>query len=122
MINNSNRVDIDEFIEKATTPLDRCPEQLDLYSGFEIGPKVDVFAMGVLIFILCFKKQPFESRLSAINKQYFVPEDNPYSEDLMFLIEQCFTTDPDLRPTASDIRNKVKSLQKKKKALVEINL
>ena len=73
MINSNNRADIEDFIDKTTTPLYRSPEQLDLYSGFEIGPKVDIFALGVLIFILCFKKQPFESRLSAINKQYFLP-------------------------------------------------
>ena len=45
--------------EKTTTPLYRSPEQLDLYSGYEIGTKVDVFAVGVLMFMLCFKKQPF---------------------------------------------------------------
>ena len=50
---------IEEDIEKTTTPIYRSPEQLDLYSGFPIGPKVDVFALGVLGFIMCFKKQPF---------------------------------------------------------------
>jgi cyclin G-associated kinase len=52
-------VEIEEYIEKTTTPLYRSPEQLDLYSGYEIGPKVDIFALGVLAFIMSFQKPPF---------------------------------------------------------------
>lgn len=72
-INKDNRPDIEEYIEKTTTPFYRSPEQLDLYSGYEIGNKVDIFAMGVLVFMLCFKKPPFQTRLSSINTQYFIP-------------------------------------------------
>lgn len=78
-VTNENRHLVEEDIEKHTTPLYRSPEQLDLYSGFEIGTKVDVFALGCAMFMLCFKKQPFESRLSSINTQFFLPEATPYS-------------------------------------------
>ncbi len=75
-----------------------------MYSGYQIGTQVDVFALGVLCFMLCFKKQPFETRLSAINKQYFLPNEHPYSQDLIKIIEDCFTTNPSERPTAAIVR------------------
>ncbi len=103
-VDASNRIDIEENIEKTTTPLYRSPEQLDLYSGFEIGTKVDIFALGVLAFMMCFQKPPFESRLSAINKQYFLPEDHSYSKELVNLIERCFTTNPAYRPSATEVK------------------
>ena len=53
-------------IEDNTTPMYRAPEFLDLYSGFIIGTKVDIFALGVMMFMLAFKKPPFESKLAAI--------------------------------------------------------
>lgn len=58
-VDASNRVEVEEHIEKTTTPLYRSPEQLDLYSGYEIGTKVDIFALGVLSFIMSFQKPPF---------------------------------------------------------------
>jgi serine/threonine protein kinase len=67
----------------------------------EIGVKVDIFALGVLAFIMCFQKPPFESRLSAINKQYFLPEDHNYSKELVAFIEKCFVTNPENRMSAT---------------------
>lgn len=51
---NDNREQILEDIEKSTTPQYRAPEQLDLYSNFPIDEKLDIFALGVVVFILCF--------------------------------------------------------------------
>jgi serine/threonine protein kinase len=58
-----------------------------------------------MAFMLCYQKQPFESRLSAINKQYFLPENNCYSTELVSFIEKCFTTNPTQRPSATEIKN-----------------
>jgi hypothetical protein len=41
---------------------------LDLYSNKVLSEKVDVFALGVVIFILAYQKVPFETKLAAINK------------------------------------------------------
>jgi hypothetical protein len=81
----------------------RSPEQLDLYSGYEIGPKVDIFALGCAVFMLCFRKQPFESRLSSINSQYFLPEQCQFSDFLQYLVRMCFTADPKQRPSATQL-------------------
>lgn len=58
-VDGHNRHAVEDDIEKHTTPFYRAPEQLDLYSGFEIGLKVDIFALGVAVFMLCFRKPPF---------------------------------------------------------------
>ena len=71
--------------------------------------------------MLCFKKQPFETRLSAINNQYFLPEEHIYSEELIHLIQLCFTVNPAHRPPARKIKEKIKSLMKRKKAHIDIN-
>ena len=115
-------MEIEEFIEKTTTPLYRSPEQLDLYSGFEIGTKVDIFALGVLAFIMCFKKPPFESRLSAINKQYFLNEDHSYSQELVNLIDKCFTTNPAHRPSAAEVKKELKKIYEMKRIQVDLNV
>ena len=119
-VNATNRVDVEEYIEKTTTPLYRSPEQLDLYSGFEIGTKVDIFALGVLAFIMCFKKPPFESRLSAINKQYFLNEEHSYSQELVKLIDKCFTTNPAHRPTASEVKRELKKIYNTKRIQIDL--
>ena len=60
-----------------------------------------------MVFMLCFQKQPFETKLSAINGQYFLPESHPYSEGMMELIGACFTANPLYRPTAKQVKEKL---------------
>lgn len=106
---------MEEEIEKKTTPNYRSPEQLDLYSNFEIGPKVDIFAVGCMIFMMCFQKQPFETKLASINTQYFLPDNHPYSTDMIELINYCFTANPAYRPTATQLKERIMELMNKNK-------
>ena len=76
-------VHVNEDIEANTTPYYRSPEQLDFYSNFPINEKVDIFALGVLLFMICYQKPPFESRMAAIQKQYFLPEHNLFSSRIV---------------------------------------
>ena len=48
-----------EVIAKSTTPLYRAPEQLDLFLGYPIDERVDVWALGCLLYTLMFFKSPF---------------------------------------------------------------
>ena len=67
---------------------------MDLYSNFPINEKVDIYALGVVLFILCFQKPPFESKLASITNQYFLPESHIFSENIIRLIEHLFISDP----------------------------
>jgi len=52
-----------------TTPIYRAPEQLDLYSGYMLNEKVDIWALGIVMFTLMYHRPPFEdgAKLSKLN-------------------------------------------------------
>ena len=58
-VDSSNRYKVEEEIEKASTPLYRSPEMSDLYSGYPINEKADLWALGCIMYTLMFFKQPF---------------------------------------------------------------
>lgn len=59
---------------------------MDLYSGKCVCEKVDVWALGVLLFKLCFFRTPFEdkngsvSNMAIMNCKYKIPSGMAYSE------------------------------------------
>ena len=97
-ITENNRDPIQDDLDKNTTPTIRAPEQCDLYSGYPITEKVDIWGLGCLLYILCFQKQPFETKLSTINCQYFMNESSKYSKKTLALFPLIFVTDPRRRP------------------------
>jgi len=65
----------------------RSPEMADLYfeSGKHIiGRKSDIWAMGVMIYNICFFSLPFcNGVLSIMSGQFTVPDNHIYSDNLM---------------------------------------
>jgi AP2-associated kinase len=55
-ITKENRVEIETDIEKNTTPTIRAPEQCNLYSNYPITEKVDIWALGCLLYVIAFQK------------------------------------------------------------------
>lgn len=91
--------EIEEDIKKYTTLSYRSPEMIDLYSGKPITTKSDIWALGCLLFKLCFFSLPFgESTLAIQNAQFTIPDDSRYSRGLHALIKYMLEPDPDLRP------------------------
>lgn len=89
---------LEELLQKFTTPMYRSPEQLDTWNNFPIGVKTDVWALGCILFCLCYKKHPFEdgAKLRIINGNYTIPSDSRficYNE----IIKGCFVVDPNQR-------------------------
>ena len=56
----ADRETVRDEIEKVTTPIYRAPEQLDLFKGYKINTKVDIWALGCIMFTLMYHKPPFE--------------------------------------------------------------
>ncbi|XP_060004957.1 cyclin-G-associated kinase isoform X2 [Lagenorhynchus albirostris] len=60
---------VEEEITRNTTPMYRTPEIVDLYSNFPIGEKQDIWALGCILYLLCFGQHPFEdgAKLRIVN-------------------------------------------------------
>lgn len=73
---------------------------VDLYMGKPITTKADIWALGCLLYKLCFFSLPFgESTLAIQNAQWTPPPDNHrYSKQLVALIRYMLEPDPDRRP------------------------
>jgi AP2-associated kinase len=75
-------------LNKHTTLQYRAPEMVDVYSKRPINEKSDVWALGVLLYKLCYYTTPFEEHgpLAILNVQYRTPAYPSYTQDMHMLI------------------------------------
>ncbi|XP_055608063.1 uncharacterized protein LOC129755541 [Uranotaenia lowii] len=91
---------VEEEVQKNTTMPYRAPEMVDLNSGHSITTKVDIWALGCLLYKLCFGTMPFgESSKAILHCQFNIPEKNKYSPELCQLIRILLEPDPEKRPS-----------------------
>ncbi|XP_033122310.1 AP2-associated protein kinase 1-like [Anneissia japonica] len=90
---------IKDEIERYTTLSYRSPEMIDLYSETPITTKADIWALGCLLYKLCYFTLPFgESSLAIQNGHFTIPDDSKFSHDMHCLINYMLEVDPDKRP------------------------
>lgn len=79
---------------------------VDLYGGRVITTAADIWALGCLLYKLCFFTTPFgESPLAISSGQFVVPASSKYTEQLHQLIRYCLEVDPELRPDIYQVNN-----------------
>jgi serine/threonine protein kinase len=65
------------FLQMAryTTPMYRAPEMVDTWSNHAITTASDVWALGCIMYTLCYMKHPFEdsAKLRILNGNYTIP-------------------------------------------------
>lgn len=90
---------VEEEIQKYTTLSYRAPEMVDLYNGKPITTKADIWAMGCLLYKLCFFNLPFgESALAIQSGNFSIPDNSKYSKNMHSLIRYMLEPDADKRP------------------------
>jgi AP2-associated kinase len=96
-----------ETVERYTTLMYRPPEMADLYKGFPISGKVDVWMLGCILFTLLNNKHPFQnaSTLAIVNCRYSfdLDECKRFPAKLVELCSWCLAQNPVDRPSPSQL-------------------
>ncbi|KAG1682522.1 Cyclin-G-associated kinase [Nymphon striatum] len=106
---------VEDEIMKNTTPMYRTPEMLDTYFNYPINEAVDIWALGCVLYILCYVEHPFEdsAKLRIMNANYKLPNDSQYSL-LHDLIRGMFQINPNDRPTISIVLERLAEISEAK--------
>lgn len=118
----------DEIMQH-TTPQYRAPEMIDLSKGFPIDDKADIWALGCLLYKLCYYTTPFElpNQTSLRDLEVLIlncnatlqfPPDPPgqhYSSRLKNIIKCCLRGDPRRRPSGIQLLEEICAMRGEKK-------
>lgn len=100
---------LDDDIKHHTTVQYRSPEMVDVYSGYPIDEKSDIWALGVFLYKLCFYTTPFEREGNAaiLKASYIIPQKPHYSDRLKNMIRVLLQPVPTQRPTAYQVMQEI---------------
>ncbi|XP_051875852.1 LOW QUALITY PROTEIN: cyclin-G-associated kinase [Pristis pectinata] len=106
------RAMVEEEITRNTTPMYRTPEIIDLYSNYPINEKQDIWALGCILYLLCFKQHPFEdgAKLGIVNGKYSIPADDTKYTVFHDLIRNMMKINPKERMTITEIVNQLQEI------------
>lgn len=115
---------IEDEIAKQTTPMYRAPEMLDLYNNYKIDTQADIWALGCVLFVLCFNKHPFEdaAKLRIINGKFVIPSSDRDFIDFHDLLRCMLQTDPNQRPNINEVLFHLENIAKTKSVSFEADL
>ena len=99
------RHEAEEVIQKTTTQMFRAPEMVDLYMAKKLTQATDVWALGCCLYSLAFLQNCFEegSNLAILSRKYKIPEDNPYGDGLVELLDRMLTVDSKARADMTEV-------------------
>jgi AP2-associated kinase len=94
----------------------RAPEMIDLYTlGQPITTKSDIWAMGCLLYKVCFFSLPFgESTLAIQNGTFTIPDNSKYSASVHQLIRYMLEPDAEKRPNVFQVGEVAFRIQNRK--------
>ena len=100
---------LDEIEEHTTLDI-RAPEQIDVYTKHRICEKVDIWALGVVLFVMCTGRNPFAvpssgivEKLGIVNCQVSGPDVWMHSDCLRNIITMLLTISSEDRPSIFDV-------------------
>ncbi|KAG1810174.1 uncharacterized protein HD556DRAFT_1318509 [Suillus plorans] len=100
-------------LNRHTTLQYRAPEMVDPYLRRSVDEKSDVWALGVLLYKLCYYTTPFEEHgpLAILNVQYRIPPYPVYSSQMNTLIASMLREHGTQRPTVFELLAQVHSIR-----------
>ncbi|KAH7049205.1 hypothetical protein B0J12DRAFT_97370 [Macrophomina phaseolina] len=100
---------IEDDIQRHTTMQYRSPEMIDVYRRQPIDEKSDIWALGVLLYKLCYYTTPFEEQgqMAILNASYKFPHYPPFSDRLKTLIAWMLKENPQQRPNIYQVVKEV---------------
>ncbi|MEQ2160818.1 hypothetical protein GOODEAATRI_003297, partial [Goodea atripinnis] len=103
---------VEDEITRNTTPAYRTPEMIDLYSNFPINEKQDIWALGCILYLLCFKQHPFEdgAKLQIVNGKYSIPQNDVKYTVFHDLIRSMLKVNPDERLSITELVNQLQEI------------
>ncbi|NWW49860.1 GAK kinase, partial [Pedionomus torquatus] len=106
------RAVVEEEITRNTTPMYRTPEMIDLYSNFPIGEKQDIWALGCILYLLCFRQHPFEdgAKLRIVNGKYVIPQNDTRYSVFHDLIRSTLKVNPEERLSITEVVNQLQEI------------
>mmetsp|Transcript_18388 Transcript_18388/g.25930 ORF Transcript_18388/g.25930 Transcript_18388/m.25930 type:complete len:569 (-) Transcript_18388:125-1831(-) len=99
------RSEAEECIQRTTTQMFRAPEMVDLYMTKKLTQSTDVWALGCCLYSLAFLQNCFEegSNLAILSRNYKIPENHPYGEGIVELIDRMLTVDCKARADMTEV-------------------
>ncbi|XP_060926974.1 cyclin-G-associated kinase isoform X3 [Limanda limanda] len=103
---------VEDEITRNTTPAYRTPEMIDLYSNFPINEKQDIWALGCILYLLCFKQHPFEegAKLQIVNGKYAIPQNDVKYTVYHNLIRSMLKVNPEERLSITELVNQLQEI------------
>jgi len=104
---------IEEDVQKHTTMQYRSPEMIDVWRKQPIDEKADIWALGVLLYKLCYYTTPFEDvgQMAILNASYKYPSYPAFTDRLKKLIAWTLKEDPRHRPNIYQVIKEVCSIR-----------
>ncbi|KAL2271592.1 hypothetical protein VTJ83DRAFT_963 [Remersonia thermophila] len=113
---------IDEDVQRHTTMQYRSPEMVDVYRKLPIDEKSDIWALGVLLYKLCYYTTPFEDQgqLAILNASYRFPSHPVFSDRLKGLIAWMLRETPQQRPNIYQVLRETCAMQGREPPIQDI--
>jgi len=101
------------IIDRTTTPSYRAPEIVDLYQRIRVNHKVDIWALGVILYAMAYNKMPFGqdcAKAAILEGNVKIPKSTRQPKRMGKLVKALLNKRPDRRPSCEEILAHCESL------------
>lgn len=109
--NERERSVAEDDINRNTTMMYRAPEMVDLYRRQPINEKVDIWALGCILFKMAYLIDAFDGGLGIMNARYTFPEFRKTSTTFEEFIGFLLNPDPTARPNIQQVQERLAALR-----------